>query len=583
MHERDIIFYYIMGIRMKFSNIKIKNFRNFECIDIDLENRNIIFGLNDVGKSNFLSAFRYVFDREIRKNNFIDTDYFQKNTFNPIELIVTIAINEETEDVKKLRAKMKGAISSNDDKVYIKLVASYDSKEMVGIPSLLWGGNINHLEEMKYNKALYYEIDHIFNPIFIDSYVDMYNLFKKNTKKLLNLDAENEEDKEILDSINDIIDNLNDKIGLLSGIKKFEEDIAPEYQDFKEEEISISIKSEIAIKGLYSNLIPYIRQGVDERLYPTSGDGRKKILAYSIFSMLSLLTDENKINLFFIEEPENHLHRSMQLTLSKTLFVKSKFQYLFLTTHSPYILSEIDNVNLIRIYNKDKITSNSAIYKVPDDYKKLKKVLNENLVEALFCDNVLLVEGPSEKVLFSKIFGELMPNYESKGIYILPVNGFGFEPYFRLLDKLNINNVIKTDNDLRKIPKKNEYSVLGFNRINNWINNEEFKLPTNTVGGDSIECKIQLYNNNIEMLNLIRKKFGIYLSKCSLEEDLDEIIHDEMCGYLEEADGNPIDFLKKYKHKNMVLLSEKLTKEDCIKIYNSYNFECLKEVLEHVD
>lgn len=39
---------------MKFSNIKIKNFRNFDCIDIDLENRNIIFGLNDVGKSNFL-------------------------------------------------------------------------------------------------------------------------------------------------------------------------------------------------------------------------------------------------------------------------------------------------------------------------------------------------------------------------------------------------------------------------------------------------------------------------------------------------------------------------------------------------
>ena len=48
---------------MKFENIRIKNFRNFEDVTIDISNKNIFFGLNDVGKTNFLYALRYIFDK----------------------------------------------------------------------------------------------------------------------------------------------------------------------------------------------------------------------------------------------------------------------------------------------------------------------------------------------------------------------------------------------------------------------------------------------------------------------------------------------------------------------------------------
>ena len=64
---------------MKFKNIKISNFRNFEHIDISLDNKNIFFGMNDVGKTNFLYALRYLFDREVRKNNLVDTDFYHRN------------------------------------------------------------------------------------------------------------------------------------------------------------------------------------------------------------------------------------------------------------------------------------------------------------------------------------------------------------------------------------------------------------------------------------------------------------------------------------------------------------------------
>ena len=41
---------------MNFEAISIKNFRNFESIDISLSNKSIFFCLNDVGKTNFLYA-----------------------------------------------------------------------------------------------------------------------------------------------------------------------------------------------------------------------------------------------------------------------------------------------------------------------------------------------------------------------------------------------------------------------------------------------------------------------------------------------------------------------------------------------
>ena len=548
---------------MKFNSVTIKNFRNFEDISIDLTNKNVLFGMNDVGKTNFLYALRFIFDKEIRKQNFNDTDYYKKNVFNPIEIIISIDISDtEDADSQKLRAKLKGAILSDQNIVYIKVKADYNKKEMVGVPVLYWGGDIEDLEEMKVH-GTFFEIDYVFNVIYIDAYVDLYALFKKNANTLLVND--HEQDKDILESIDKICDELNAEISGLSGIKAFEEKIAPEYKKFRHDDISVSVKSEI-------------KQETDNSLYPTSGEGRKKLLVYAIFDLLSKEEEEKKITIFLIEEPENHLHRSMQIALSHILFLDNKYQYLFITTHSPYVLAEMDQINLVRIYNEDKIVSRSVLYRVPTKFKSQRKMLNRGLVEAIFADKVLLVEGPSENVLFGKVLSEINPFYEADGIYILPVGGFGFKPYYHILDALQIDNIIKTDNDLRKIKGKEEYSVLGFSRLNNFTKKKI--LPDTPIDETGVEAKRKLYDNNQEKLDQIRAEYSIYLSRCSLEEDLDEIIHDQMISYLPNADGDVIGYLQDAKNNHMVELVEKLTVEDCKRIYEHYNFACLKEVMQ---
>ena len=560
---------------MNFKSVTIKNFRNFEAISINLTNKNVLFGMNDVGKTNFLYALRFIFDKDVRKQNFSDTDYYKKNVDVPIEIIIAIDISDTTdEDSQKLRAKLKGAILSDQNIVYIKIKADYDEKEMTGIPILYWGGDLEDLEEMKV-RGTFFEIDYVFNVIYIDAYVDLYTLFKKNANALLVNDKE--QDKEILESINKICEELNTQISGLSGIKEFEEKIAPEYKKFRHDDIAVSVKSEIAVKGLYSNIVPYIKQDSDDSLYPTSGEGRKKLLVYAIFDLLSKEEEEKKINLFLIEEPENHLHRSMQIALSHILFLDDKYRYLFMTTHSPYVLSEMDQVNLVRIYNQNKIVSKSVLYAVPDEFKNQRKMLNRGLVESIFADKVLLVEGPSENVLFGKVLSEINPFYEADGIYILPVGGFGFRPYHKILEELEIKNIIKTDNDLRKIKGKEKYSVLGFSRLNNYLGKKI--LPDTSLDECGVNAKRRLYDDNQEKLDEIREKHQIYLSKCSLEEDLDEVIHDKMIEYLPNADGDPIGYLQEAKNNHMVELVEKLSVEDCNSIYNHYNFACLKEVL----
>lgn len=421
---------------MKFEKVVIKNFRNFDNVELDLSNKNIFFGLNDVGKTNFLYALRYVFDKDIRKQNLLDSDFHNKQLDKPIEIVVTIDISDVADsDCQKLRAQLKGALLSEHNKVYIKLFAEYSKTEMLALPILSWGGDINHLYEMK-QRGYLYEIDYVFNVIYIDSYVDLYSLFKKNVSQLVR--NEKDEDKDILAKIQNTVDDLNGHIASLSGIKEFEDKLTPEYQKFHDEGISVSIKSEIAVKGLYSNIIPYIKQDNDDNLYPTAGEGRKKLLAYSIYDILSDENAEKKINLFLIEEPENHLHKSMQIALSQILFTDSKYTYLFVTTHSPFVLYEMDNVNLVRIYSERKINSISTFYKVPDAYEKNRKMLNRCLSEAIFANKVLLVEGPSEYMLFSKVLSVVHPFYEVDGIYILPVDGVGFETYFSILDELEI-------------------------------------------------------------------------------------------------------------------------------------------------
>ncbi|MGJ3921617.1 hypothetical protein ACLODA_09255, partial [Limosilactobacillus mucosae] len=103
-------------------------------------------------------------------------------------------------------------------------------------------------------------------------------------------------------------------------------------------------------------------------------------------------------------------------------------------------------------------------------------------------------------------------------------------------------------------------------------------LPINSVLDNSVETKRKLYKENENALDKIRTENKIYLSKVSLEEDLDEVIPNEMKKYLQK--DNAVRYLQNSKKYHMVELVDQLTRRDCEKIYNHYNFACLKDILK---
>ncbi|MGL5749512.1 MAG: AAA family ATPase, partial [Paraclostridium sp.] len=560
---------------------------------INLENRNIVFGMNDIGKTNFLYAIRFLLDKEIRKNGFKDSDYYRKNTSENIEIILTIGIEdyEEDDDTKKLIAKMHGAIGSDYDEIYIKLESEYDDREDITYPKMYWGDKKDELLELN-SIGPSYPIDEVFKVVYINPLINLETVFKMHKKSIFEERNAQEKDITIRKDIDTMSKSLNEKISELSLVEQFQEHVTTHYKDLRKEEISIELKSEMEIKGYYNNLVPYIKRDNDSNHYPTGGDGRRKLLSYSIMNLINKKESQQKILIHLVEEPENSLHKSMQIALSKQLFNSVAYKNLFVSTHSAPIIYEMDDVNLIRIYSSDKIECCTYAYRVSEEYKSVKKKLTKNLSEAIFSERVLLIEGPSEKVLFDKVMEEINPEYEIDGGYILDIGGIGFKPYRDILSGLGITSIVKTDNDLRKsgkeVNKKRtdgllEYEVYGFNRVLPYIN--EDKLPNIEIENTSDEKenknillnkKKEIFNINKEIVERLNSEHKIFLSEVDLENDLYRVIKNELDEYTDTS--NVVEYLQSKKLYNLVEILNKLSFEDCEKIYNSEEFKCLREL-----
>ncbi|MCM3040651.1 AAA family ATPase [Paenibacillus motobuensis] len=571
---------------MILKHLIIENFRNFENVNIDLTNRNIVFGLNDIGKSNFLSAIRFLLDRNFRRNGFMDSDYYNKDTNREIKITLKIEITEEeNDDNKKIYTMMSGAIPSGAEEIYIQLKSTYNSEFLVGEPNLFWGVDLKDLEEIPSSQS-YYELDKYFNIVYIDSAIQLETTFKRYSKEILKGESSLSEKER--NTLSTHIKNLNKSVSNLSTIKAFEKELVDEYKKFKDDKnFKVSIQSEIELSNIHSKLTPYILDEKSEN-YPTAGDGRKKILAYTLLTLENRRLEERKINIFLIEELENHLHRSLQIALSYQIFSDQIFKYLFMTTHSSLIVSQMDDVNLIKLFKESTVVGKSFVYRVPEKYKTLKQKLNQNLAEAIYADVVLLVEGPSEKILFERILKDKCERYESFGGYILEVDGINFNEYYTVLIALGIKVIVKTDNDLKKVKGKTECNLLGINRSQRLIGEKERK---NLCGIDStkyekdpdykVERKrfvFSKYPNTIKKL----KDNHIYLSRVDLENDLYEVIPEIMNKLAKESNSkkNGVDYLQSAKLINMIELTTGISKYGIDKIYRHERFECLKVLVE---
>lgn len=545
---------------MKLSRVKIKNYRNFFDEDISLNNETIIIGPNDVGKTNLLMAIRILLDKSL---SYLDLEPEERdfNIFSDEEEITIILEFSE--------------ISENSESfIYASLGQDIEDSKMY----LMYKGYKNSEEKFKFfmsakeDEESFHEIPgrnkyiNLINCVYLDSTRQLKSFLKKSKANIINSYKQKRDSKEIDDDNNLILEidkqvnYLNQKVENVSYISKSTEFIKSELSEMSSHNDNLDIKfSSYNDTNEIMNNVELITQ-VDGKNVNIGGDGRSNQIYMSMWikEKNEKYDDSKQFVIFILEEPESHLHFPLQSMTIRQLLKKINSQ-LIVTSHSPQVVLEFNPFSIIKLsYNKNKktiVSNNGCSKELEDDVIKFGYRYNLITGSMFFSSGVFLVEGVSELLIYKYISSKLDINLEKYNIMIVPVDGIGFKPYAKLLDRLSIPYAVRTDNDIVINSKNKKIYYSGINRLidlhnekimkNDWISKEEFSNLNSE----------KLSSESLKLYQKYKKDFmdeGLFISEKDLENDLSNI--DFLSDYIKQNYNGKDEFVKylqNSKAKNM--------------------------------
>ena len=545
---------------MKLSRVKIKNYRNFFDEDISLNNETIIIGPNDVVKTNLLMAIRILLDKSL---SYLDLEPEERdfNIFSDEEEITIILEFSE--------------ISENSESfIYASLGQDIEDSKMY----LMYKGYKNSEEKFKFfmsakeDEESFHEIPgrnkyiNLINCVYLDSTRQLKSFLKKSKANIINSYKQKRDSKEIDDDNNLILEidkqvnYLNQKVENVSYISKSTEFIKSELSEMSSHNDNLDIKfSSYNDTNEIMDNVELITQ-VDGKNVNIGGDGRSNQIYMSMWikEKNEKYDDSKQFVIFILEEPESHLHFPLQSMTIRQLLKKINSQ-LIVTSHSPQVVLEFNPFSIVKLsYNKDKktiVSNNGCSKELEDDVIKFGYRYNLITGSMFFSSGVFLVEGVSELLIYKYISSKLDINLEKYNIMIVPVDGIGFKPYAKLLDRLSIPYAVRTDNDIVINSKNKKIYYSGINRLidlhnekimkNDWISKEEFSNLNSE----------KLSSESLKLYQKYKKDFmdeGLFISEKDLENDLSNI--DFLSDYIKQNYNGKDEFVKylqNSKAKNM--------------------------------
>ena len=512
---------------MKLEKIHIKGFRNFDDVEVYLQEKTLIIGANDVGKSNLLYAFRLLFDKTLSENDLElnDSDFNVYSNATSIEISVYLCDVFEDCLISMFAGALRDGITIirfiKEKKNSYRLFWGYSEQTLIEIPSRLYLKRLN----MQY----------------LDANRNLLFFMNKERSKILSFSKDNRDaaaiDKDacLIEEIQSGINDINKKVSSLSYVKSSLNTVNEELSKLsihnEDQEVKF-VSGDSNANNLLNNLV--LSYSTDNGPLKIGGDGRNnQIFLATWLAKQKKQNNIDHVTFYAIEEPEAHLHPHQQRKLSE--YVQNYLDStVFITTHSPQIVCRFDPANLVRLYSRNKNSyaacggSSPIIKKLFTDFGYR---LNTISSEIFFSDGVFLVEGVSEVLFYTAVSKALGLDLERYNISILPVEGVGFKPYIKICLALNIPWVLRTDNDIFEKSNNSQkiYYYSGLTRalgiiyeLNNEVNElsnywEKNKQYTEWLNTEEPPIKAVEINKNIRSK---LEYYGIFLSNIDLENDL---------------------------------------------------------------
>ena len=163
-----------------------------------------------------------------------------------------------------------------------------------------------------------------------------------------------------------------------------------------------------------------------------------------IFAILLYLVHP-EYSLVMIDEPEIHLHPAL---IKKLFWAMQNTQagQIFFTTHSPLFITPTTLPQLVRVTKDASSTRIFTLNNKQYDHQRLLQELNADNLEMFFADQVVLVEGVSDRLLIRGLMDKFYQG--DQDIKVVQTHGKGnMKIYLDLLKIFNIPFALVLDRD----------------------------------------------------------------------------------------------------------------------------------------
>lgn len=452
---------------MILKKLYIKGFRNFKEVNVNFNEHSLMIGANDVGKTNLIYALRLLLDRSFSDYDYelTESDFFAYEETR--EIVIRAYFENITEDC--ILARLPGKISE-DGKLVLQYTASIDNGK---VEYQFYCGKSDSEGDLKEIDSPFYR--KYLNLKYISSRREFWSYINKTKKELL-LQAKGNRSTDIIEAddalyseIEQKLQEVDSKIPQLSYVKNATEQLNKEL-----DKLSIHNREQQIVFDTASTDVDRVIQNVsvtskygDKKLI-VGGEGRINQIYLSLWASQNQLTEiSNEVSIICIEEPEAYLHPHQQREVA-TYLGRTLQGQVILSSHSPYIVSEFSPNSIIRLYKQNthdtSVASDGCSKVIGEGIKDFGYRMSVIPAEAFFSDCVILVEGPSEMVFYKTLAKQIGIELDRLNISVLSVDGVSFHTYMKILNAMQIYWISRTDNDIIKVPRKDEYRYAGIER-----------------------------------------------------------------------------------------------------------------------